>query len=89
MTQNIINGFPKIKATSKGDETAYEYRQRAIEYHNATLKEIEEGIGEDVELKHEECISGQKEMCEICLGRTITNDERQRIKQLIHQKLIK
>lgn len=60
--------------------TEESHNQETIE---TILKAVMKEIGEDIELKHEECISGQKEMCEICLGKTITNDERNRLRQII------
>ena len=56
-----------------------------IKSHNRStiisiLESLREEIGEDIELKHEECAMGTKEMCDICIGRTITNDERQRMR---------
>ena len=44
------------------------------------LESLREEIGEDIDLKHEECVMEMKEMCDICIGRTITNDERQRMR---------
>ena len=50
-------------------QTLAEERERMVEI-----------VGADKELKHQECISGAKEMCESCNGRQIINYEKQRIR---------
>ena len=50
---------------------------QALAEDRARVVEI---VGADKELKHQECISGAKEMCESCNGRQIINYEKQRIR---------
>lgn len=85
MKQNIRDGFLKIKATIRGEETAYEYRQRALDYFNTTLKEIEEGVEGLKYIRPDQ----NYPISEYEKNVNQTIEKVKHLIQLIHQKLIK